>query len=462
MHKTDRRADFSLLHALIDMLLIIFSYGTAFLATDAFRDNAHMGWYAVLLVSFCIIFFLFMTVFKMYNKSTFFYLDRVIKNTTISLLGTTVVIFMFLFMAYNTIFSRKFLLVFVLISLVALNLQKMEIVKSKRYTSSKDKVIYVGEKRFYEKFVHYMKMTSYNFDILGYVDVNGEVINNLTYLGTLDNLEQVLKDNACDHVVFTQSLSEKQDIEPYLKIVNEMGVISKIILDVYKLDSAKWYVSSLGTYPMLTYYNVTLDPIALAVKRIVDIIGALVGIILALPIMAVTAIMIKLESPGPVIFKQERVGRNGQKFYIYKFRSMYKDAESRLKDLIDQNEMGSDAKIFKMKDDPRITKIGKIIRKTSIDELPQFFNVLIGNMSLVGTRPPTVNEVKQYDRQHYRRISIKPGITGIWQTSGRNEITDFEKIVQMDVEYIEKWSLMLDFALILKTVKVLVSKTGAY
>jgi len=124
--------------------------------------------------------------------------------------------------------------------------------------------------------------------------------------------------------------------------------------------------------------------------------------------------------------------------------------------------MGSDGKIFKMKDDPRVTRIGKIIRKTSIDELPQFFNVLIGNMSLVGTRPPTVKEVAEYDRHHYRRISIKPGITGIWQTSGRNQITDFDKIVQMDVEYIEKWSLMLDFILILKTVKVLVSKTGAY
>jgi exopolysaccharide biosynthesis polyprenyl glycosylphosphotransferase len=193
-----------------------------------------------------------------------------------------------------------------------------------------------------------------------------------------------------------------------------------------------------------------------------DIIGSIFGIILTLPVMAVTALLIKLESPGPVIFKQMRVGRNGEHFAIYKFRSMYKDAEIRLQELMAQNEMGGDGKIFKMKNDPRITKIGKIIRKTSIDELPQFFNVLIGNMSLVGTRPPTVSEVGLYDRQHYRRISIKPGITGVWQTSGRNEISDFEQIVKMDIEYIDKWSLWLDIYLILKTVKVLIIKKGAY
>jgi lipopolysaccharide/colanic/teichoic acid biosynthesis glycosyltransferase len=156
------------------------------------------------------------------------------------------------------------------------------------------------------------------------------------------------------------------------------------------------------------------------------------------------------------------VGKNGKKFHIYKFRSMFSDAESHLQDLMHKNEMGGDGKIFKIKDDPRITRVGKFIRKTSIDELPQFFNVIIGNMSLVGTRPPTVNEVEQYGRQHYRRISIKPGITGIWQTSGRNDIVDFEKIVKMDVEYIEKWSLILDCLLILRTVKVLASKSGAY
>ena len=197
------------------------------------------------------------------------------------------------------------------------------------------------------------------------------------------------------------------------------------------------------------------------IKRIIDIFGSLLGIILFSPIMIIAAVAIKFDSKGPVLFKQTRVGQNGKQFSILKFRSMVTDADKHKQELLSQNEMG-DPRLFKMKNDPRITKVGKIIRKTSIDELPQFFNVLKGNMSLVGTRPPTVSEVEQYDRRHFRRISIKPGITGMWQTSGRNAITDFEQVVQMDVAYIDNWSLLLDFKLIFKTVNVLLNKKGAY
>ena len=463
MNKTDRRANFSLSNILLDMLSIILSYGGAFLLIDPYQNSRYLSWYAGLLASFCIVFFLFMMLFRMYNRSTFFYVDRVMRNTTLSLLGTAATIFLLLFISYTVVFSRLFLAVFVMLSILALNLQKLVILKIKKRAMATDRVIYVGKKKLYENFVRYMEISGYNFDIMGYIDIDDEGVDGLACLGSLNNFEEVLRENPCDHVIFTQSLADRQDLLAYLNIVNEMGLGSKIILDVYKLSAAKWYISSLGTFPMLTYYSVTLDPVLLAMKRVIDLIGAMVGIVLFMPVMLITAILIKLESPGSVIFKQARVGRNGQQFYIYKFRSMYKDAESRLKDLMAQNEMGADGKIFKMKNDPRITKVGKIIRKTSIDELPQFFNVLIGNMSLVGTRPPTVGEVELYDRQHYRRISIKPGITGIWQTSGRNEISDFDKIVQMDIEYIEKWSLWLDVYLILKTVKVLLSKTkGAY
>ena len=464
MHKTDRRANFSLLYVLTDMLVIILCYAAAWLGTGLYHQNSnYIGWYAGLLISFCIVFFLFMMVFRMYDKSTFFYLDRAVRNTTLSVFGTSITIFTFLFMAYNTVFSRLFLLIFILLSFAVLNIEKLIVLKIKKRAMANANVIYVGEKGLYPTFARYMAISGYHFNVVGYINVNGDsIIDGPECLGKLEDFEKILKNSPCDHVIFTQSLAKREDIEPYLHIANEMGIVSKILLDVYKLESAKWYVSSLGTYPMLTYYNVTLDPVALAVKRVIDVIGAFIGItVFSIP-MIITALAVKLTSPGPVIFKQARVGRNGHKFYIYKFRSMYRDAESRLKDLMDQNEMGSDGKIFKMKNDPRITKIGKFIRKTSIDELPQFFNVLIGNMSLVGTRPPTVAEVEEYERHHHRRISIKPGITGIWQTSGRNEINDFEKIVQMDVEYIEKWSLWLDFWLILKTVKVLISKTGAH
>ena len=238
----------------------------------------------------------------------------------------------------------------------------------------------------------------------------------------------------------------------------EMGVTTRVIMNSYSAGSAQSYVSSIGTYPVVTYHTVTLNKSSRAIKRIIDILGSVVGIILSLPIMLVTSIAIMIESPGPVIFSQERVGLNGRKFRMYKFRSMCNDAEEMKKDLQQENEMNNGL-MFKIKDDPRITKVGKIIRKTSIDELPQFFNVLAGDMSLVGTRPPTVDEVEQYARVHWRRISIKPGLTGMWQVSGRSGINDFDEVVELDTEYIDKWSVLLDFSIIMKTaIQVLVGR----
>ena len=217
----------------------------------------------------------------------------------------------------------------------------------------------------------------------------------------------------------------------------------------------------MGTYPVITYHTISLNTYEAFIKRVVDIIGGLVGIILSSPIMLVTAIAIKLDSPGPVLFKQTRVGQNGRLFKCWKFRSMYMDAEERKAELMAQNEMEGGV-MFKMKDDPRVTKVGKVIRKLSIDELPQFFNVFAGTMSLVGTRPPTVDEVEKYERDQWRRISIKPGITGMWQVSGRSNVKTFEEVVQMDVEYIDNWSIFMDFKILFKTVAVLFEREGAY
>lgn len=178
--------------------------------------------------------------------------------------------------------------------------------------------------------------------------------------------------------------------------------------------------------------------------------------------MLITALAIKLDSKGPVLFKQVRVGMNGRQFKIFKFRTMCADAEAKKKELMNQNEMGNNL-MFKMENDPRITKVGGFLRKTSIDELPQFFNVLRGEMSLVGTRPPTVDEVSEYDRSHWRRISIKPGITGMWQVSGRSNIKDFDEVVKLDTQYIDNWSVWLDIKILFKTVFLVFNrKSGAY
>ena len=196
------------------------------------------------------------------------------------------------------------------------------------------------------------------------------------------------------------------------------------------------------------------------IKRGIDVIVALLAIVLFAPVFLVTALAIYIEDGAPVFFIQERNGLHGKIFRMYKFRSMCRDAAKIHQSLLAQNEL--DGPAFKMKDDPRLTRVGKFIRKTSIDELPQFFNVFIGSMSLVGTRPPTVDEVEKYQRNQWRRISIKPGITGMWQVSGRSNVDSFEDVVQMDVEYIDNWSIFEDIKIIFKTFWVLIHRDGAY
>lgn len=218
-------------------------------------------------------------------------------------------------------------------------------------------------------------------------------------------------------------------------------------------------LTTVGGVSMITVESVRRNMRDVTIKRVMDIVGGLVGCLISLPVIAIVAVPLKLESPGPLLFKQKRVGLNGRTFSIYKLRSMYVDAEQRKKELMDQNEMNG--LMFKMENDPRITKVGRFIRRTSIDELPQFFNVLRGDMSLVGTRPPTVDEYQQYESHHKRRLSMKPGITGLWQVSGRSNIENFEDVVKLDVQYIDNWSLWLDIKLLFKTVAVVFAGRGA-
>ncbi len=194
-------------------------------------------------------------------------------------------------------------------------------------------------------------------------------------------------------------------------------------------------------------------------KRIFDLAVSLGGLFMVLPIMVITAIAIKLDSPGPVIFKQIRVGRRGQFFSCYKFRSMYIDAEERKAELMDQNE--ADEIVFKMKRDPRVTRVGRIIRKLSIDELPQIFNVIKGEMSLIGPRPPVPIEVEYYQYEHFRRLDSVPGITGLQQVSGRSDIT-FKRWVALDIAYIDEQSMKKDIEILLKTIPAVISGKGAY
>lgn len=194
-------------------------------------------------------------------------------------------------------------------------------------------------------------------------------------------------------------------------------------------------------------------------KRAVDIIGALVGLAITALLFIPIAIAIQIDNPGPILYSQIRCGVQGQTFRIWKFRSMVNNADALKQKLSSQNQ--ASGHIFKMKNDPRITRVGRVLRKTSLDEFPQFLNVLMGEMSLVGTRPPSLDEVAKYDRHHWQRLSVKPGITGEWQANGRSSVTDFEDIVQMDLAYQAKWSVVYDLYLLFRTVWVVFNKEGA-
>ena len=259
------------------------------------------------------------------------------------------------------------------------------------------------------------------------------------------------------------------------KIVDEcaeMGVTVHRVFDLKNVDRNKQFIEEIGNHTVLTTAYNYVAPYQALIKRIADIIGGIIGSVAAILIGIVIGPLIWISSPGPILFKQVRIGRNGKTFKILKFRSMYLDAEERKKDYLSENRI-EDGMMFKLDFDPRIignrilpdgtrkTGIGEFIRKTSLDEFPQFFNVLTGDMSLVGTRPPTVDEWEKYQYHHRARLAIKPGITGLWQVSGRSEITDFEEVVRLDTEYICNFRLSLDIRILVKTIIVLFKGKGA-
>ena len=290
-------------------------------------------------------------------------------------------------------------------------------------------------------------------------DMTGRTISNYSVVANKGNMMDYIRREIVDEIYVDVDSRMREELKPMVLQFEDMGITVHLRLEV--LDGFKDFNASMGTFnsiPVVTFFNREFDAKDLAIKRVFDLAGSMVGIVLLAVATVIVGPLIKLESPGPIFFKQKRVGKNGRYFYLYKFRSMYVDAEERKSELMAHNEMSG--LMFKMDNDPRITKVGKFIRKTSIDELPQFINVLKGDMSLVGTRPPTVNEFNQYEGHHKRRLSMKPGITGMWQAYGRNTVKDFEDVVKMDLNYIDNWSLGLDMKILGKTVVTVFTSGG--
>ena len=300
----------------------------------------------------------------------------------------------------------------------------------------------------------------------------GEKIEEIPVIVEEEELPHYVCQGWIDEVIVVTS-----EVVPYLdKLLNQLtetGVTVHLNLaKVTSVPGKRQFVEKIGPYTVLTTSINYASSFQLFLKRMMDVIGGLIGCALTAVLFLFLAPAIYLLSPGPIFFTQERVGKNGKRFKMYKFRSMYMDAEARRDELMKENKLG-DGKMFKLDFDPRVignqimpdgshkTGIGEFIRRTSLDEFPQFFNVLKGDMSLVGTRPPLISETNLYELHHKARLAIKPGITGMWQVSGRSEITDFEEVVRLDREYITNWNIGMDIKILMKTVMVVLRKDGA-
>jgi len=280
-------------------------------------------------------------------------------------------------------------------------------------------------------------------------------------LGGVEDLSRVVREQHIDDVICALPASSHADITSLCQHCEAAGVAVKLVPDLFELSLSRVRMDHLAGIPLIDVRQARLGAGSRAVKRLVDVVLAGAVLVLASPLLLATALAIKLDSPGPVLVRQQRVGKGGREFPFFKFRSMHVGADRQRDALAEQQGIVA-PRIFKDRRDPRRTRVGRFIRKWSIDELPQLFNVLRGDMSMVGPRPPLPMEVALYEKHHFKRFEVPGGITGLWQVSGRSDIESFEEIIIMDTYYVDNWSLALDFRILLRTVVAVLARTGAY
>ena len=441
---------------LIDLLCIQIAYLAAYFfrhqTMRIYRETSLYAHVNILLIIIDICYVLLRGTYKNILKRSFV---REIESVLVHNIVMWGVVMAYLYVTKQAFwFSRQvFLTSFgftVIFMLVGRFLWKMNVRRIIWKGKNQPNFLVISTKEYAAEMVKQFSSRMYNgFNLSGLAimdeKLDDTVIERIPVVCSKDNLLEYVQKNVIDEVMIKMPENRKE------------------------VDELTWTLLQMGVvvYTCMTTSINTASSIPMGLKRLTDIMAGLVGCAITGVAFIFVAPLIYKASPGPIFYCQERVGKNGRRFKMYKFRSMYMDAEERKKELMAQNKMQGN--MFKMDNDPRIIGsekgpgkgIGNIIRSLSIDELPQFYNILRGDMSLVGTRPPTVDEVAAYDLHHKVRLSMKPGLTGMWQVSGRSEITDFEEIVRLDAYYIENWSLKLDLKIILKTFKVVFAKEGA-
>lgn len=386
---------------------------------------------------------------------------QVVKTVLIGGLALTALIFL-----AKIHVGRSLIIYFLLINSILLISQRILIksslnrIREKGYNNYHLLIVGTGKRA--QAFTRVIKEhKEWGYKIVGFIDNDpskiGTEIDGIEVLGSLKDISGILNKFLIDEVIFIIPRRWINLLEEAMMSCEEVGVRTRLAADLFLNKIAKVSFDEIGSWPLLTFDPVPYSMYALMFKRGVDILFSLFIIIATAPFWAIIALLIKLESPGPILFKQVRLGLHGRRFNIYKFRTMVENAESLQPQLETLNE--SAGPVFKIKNDPRLTRIGKFLRKLSLDELPQFVNVLVGEMSVVGPRPPMPCEVAKYDKWQRRRLSVRPGITCLWQVMGRNKI-DFATWMKLDLQYIDTWSLKLDMKIMFKTINSILRATG--
>lgn len=402
---------------------------------------------------------------------TSFRLKRI--STLLIIIGQAAFINFFIFAGISYLFkiiciSRLFILLSFIYAALFLIIEKFILIRFFRNLRKKGfnyrNMLIAGTGKQAQHFIQWIDNNKeFGLKIIGLVDTDATKVGEFLYghkvIGTFEDIPSIHRQNQLDSVLFVVPHECFSNIEAAIEYLETVGVKIDIALDCFSRRLARARQTEFCGASLLTLESTPIDVFSLILKRFLDVVLSGLAIVVCLPFFLLISVLIKATSKGPVLFTQERCGANGRKFKLYKFRTMIVDAEARLKELQGHNEM--QGPVFKIKHDPRITFIGRILRKLSIDECPQFWNVFKGDMSLVGPRPPLPDEVSGYDNWHLRRLSMRPGITCIWQVSGRNNITDFGEWTQLDLEYIDNWSLWLDIKILFKTIPVVLFGIGA-
>jgi exopolysaccharide biosynthesis polyprenyl glycosylphosphotransferase len=447
------------------LITIWIRYGS--LIGDHFGMDVY-GTALVIIVSlYIVVYYLYDTYSKFFKRGFLEEMIAVIKvNVLLAVTITTVLFILQEGASYSRIFFLCFFLLNILITYIARQYLKVLLLAVYKKSTSSAKIMILTTVNQAKKLLRRLRSeNNWEYQVVYLTildaDIIGEKIDGIEVKADVSCMYEIAKREALDGVFIhiPSDIPVDLDLEEIIMEFQEMGVTVDLSINTFGLQINEKIVREMGGYHVVTFSTKLFNEGQMVLKRIIDLIGGFIGCMITLLLMIFIAPAIMIESPGPIFFSQVRIGRNGRRFRIYKFRSMYMDAEIQKQKLLSLNEMNG--LMFKMKDDPRVTKVGNFIRKTSLDEFPQFFNVLKGDMSLVGTRPPTEAEFIQYESRHKRRLTLKAGITGLWQVSGRNNITDFEDVVRLDLDYIDNWSFIMDVKILFKTIGVVLFRKGS-